>query len=51
MKRAIVAVFLLLAGCEELPEPAFLYGEQLGGLEFVVIDPDGNPVLIDQHVG
>ena len=40
MKRAIVAVFLLLAGCEELPEPAFLYGEQLGGLEFVVIDPD-----------
>ena len=30
----------MVTGCEEQPDPAFVYGEQLGGLEFVVFDPD-----------
>lgn len=31
---------LALGACEALPDPEYLYGEQLGGLEFVVLDPD-----------
>lgn len=31
---------LLLAGCEEQPDPAFIYGESLAGIEFIVLDPD-----------
>ena len=31
---------LTLSACEELPDPEYLYGEQIGGLEFVVLDPD-----------
>lgn len=34
-----LAAFGLL-GCEEQPEPEYLYGEQIGGLEFIVLDPD-----------
>lgn len=31
---------LLLAGCEDLPDPVYLYGESLADLEFIVLDPD-----------
>jgi lactoylglutathione lyase len=36
------------AGCE-VHDPADLTSE--GPASFIVIDPDGNPILIDQHVG
>jgi hypothetical protein len=40
-KWLVVGLGLLtLGGCEELPDPEYIYGEQLGGLEFVVLDPD-----------
>lgn len=41
MKAMIAALVLGLgSGCQELPDPTYLYGEQLGGLRFVVIDLD-----------
>lgn len=39
---AMIAVLgaSLLGGCEDLPDPEYLYGEQLGAVRFVVIDSD-----------
>lgn len=40
VRALLLGLAFAAAGCEELPEPTYLYGEQLGGLQFVVIDPD-----------
>ncbi|MFT4976555.1 MAG: hypothetical protein ACI8S6_002460, partial [Myxococcota bacterium] len=44
MRRTLTPICLLssvlLVGCEELPDPEYLYGESLAGLEFIVLDPD-----------
>lgn len=31
---------LVAVGCEPLPDPAYLYGERLSDLAFIVLDPD-----------
>ncbi|MEL6347563.1 MAG: hypothetical protein AAFV53_30930 [Myxococcota bacterium] len=30
----------LVAGCDELDDPSFIYGESLADIEFIVLDPD-----------
>lgn len=40
MTPRLLLLGCLLAACEPLPAPAYVYGESLGDLEFIVLDPD-----------